>query len=153
MEKCPLCVLRLRSGRLEAQLIEEHVRKLLGGIQVEGLADRLEDLLLDLAHAGAELLRELLEEGQVEQDAGHFHLGQAGDQRHLDLVHQLLAVDGLELGLQDGHEAQGGLGIRGGIDRGGVDGDLGHAELVLAGANELLDVRHLFAQARQRTGS
>ena len=50
----------------------------------------------------------------------------------------------------DGQQAQRGLGIRGRVGRRGLDGDLGHAELVLAGADELLDVRHLHAQARVR---
>ncbi len=89
MEKCPLAVLRPRSGGSRRRAIEEDIRKLLGGIEVEGLADRLEDLV-----SRSRLMRALssfgkfLEEGQVEQDAGHFHIGQAGDQRHLDLVHQ-----------------------------------------------------------------
>ncbi len=142
MEKWPFWV-----RRLEAQLVEEHIGELLRRVDIEGLADRLEDLLLDLRHASAELLRELVEEGQVEQHAGHLHFGQAGNERGLDLVHQLLLMDGLKLCLEDGHEAERRLGIGGGIGSGRLDGDLGHAELMLAGADQLLDVRHLLAQA------
>ena len=38
---------------LEAQPVEEHLRELLRGVDVEGLADRVVDLLLDLAQASA----------------------------------------------------------------------------------------------------
>ena len=134
--------------RREPQPVEEHLRKLLGGVDVEGLADLVVDLLLQVAQAPRELLIQPLEVRQVQQHALHLHLRQDGDQRRLDLVHQLGAVHLLHALLQEGQQPQRGLGVGSGVGRRGLDAHLGHADLVLAGADERLDVRHLHAQAR-----
>ena len=54
-----------------------------------------------------------------------------------------------DLGLHERQQAQGGFRIGGGIGSNGLDGDLGHADLLLALANQFLDVGHLIAQARK----
>ncbi len=71
-------------GWIKPQVGEQHIGELLGRVEVERLADGFKNPLFNFCHAQSQFLRHFLEEGQVEQNARHFHFSQHRHERHFD---------------------------------------------------------------------
>ncbi len=106
------------AGALELEPVEENLRKLLGRIDVEDRAGLAVDLLGHVGQGLVQLAGHLPQQSRIDRDAGVLHLDQHLDQRHLDLVEQLVE---LGLTLQAVLKAQikliGDVGILGGVLR------------------------------------
>ncbi len=133
-------------GRFQSKAVEQHFGKLLCRIDIERLADGIEDLLLDLRQALGQLNGHLFEEGQVEQDPFHLHLRQDGRKRQIDLMQKFFAIRAFEFIHLKFHQSQRDLRICDRVRRDGLDGNFRHAELLFALADQLFDVGHLFAE-------
>ena len=123
----------------ERHLVEEDFAELLRRADVELAACQRVDLLLELGHLLGELAGHAGERVAVDLDAVAFHLGQ---HRHEGAFEGF--VDGgdagrVELRLEDVPEAEGDIGILGGVAHGLVDGDLVEGDGGFAGAEQLLD--------------
>ena len=137
-------------GGRQFERFEQNFGKLLGGIQVEGITNRFDDLLFQLDQFLLQLDRHLIEKGHVQGDPGLFHARQHRHERHFDLIEQLRAIHLFQFCLHQRQQAQGIIGISRGIRGGQLDGHVGHADLALAFADQLLDVGHGHAQVDLR---
>ena len=73
----------------QSQALEEHIRELLRGVDVEGSSGCLVDLPLQGGHAVLQLHREGCEELLIQGDPRHFHVSQHGNEGHFDLHEQV----------------------------------------------------------------
>ena len=105
------------------------------------------DLRFNRRQAFGQLGRHLGQEGRIEADAGHFHVGQHGHQRHFHFFQQAQSLAGFQLGAQAGDQLQDRRRIRRRIGARLLGGHFGHAALVLAGSDQLLDFGHSQVQA------
>ncbi len=130
----------------QAQFLEEDLRQLLRGADVELLAGLLVNLLFELRHFLLEPLRHGAQRGHVEADALEFHLREHRDERHFDLreevVHLLLA----QLLVEDLGEPQRDVGVRAAVVADLPRRDAVHGDLLLALADEVGDRDHPVAQ-------
>ena len=78
--------------RLELAVGEKHLLELLGRVYVELLAALPVDLFLDCRKLGFQLHRVFLKHMLVYAYSLQFHVGQDGDQRHLHIKEELLAM-------------------------------------------------------------
>ena len=100
--------------RREAELLEQDVAELRRGVDVELLAGLRVDLGFEPAALVVELLAELVEEGEVDADAGVFHAGEHAHERQLDALVELDELARLERFLErvDEPQEQGGAALR-----------------------------------------
>ena len=81
----------LETARLgQADLVEEHLGELSRRADVEFVADVLVDLFFEAVDLLRERLPHLVERARVDGDAGQLHAREDEDQRHLDVVEELL---------------------------------------------------------------
>ena len=114
-------------------------------------------VLVDLGRGGLDLAVErgveLFEPTGVEGHAGQFHLDEQGDQGQLQFP-----VEGgerlilLQLGNQHGGEAEGHVGVGGGVGARLRGRDIKHRLLLAALADQFLDWGHVDAEARLGEG-
>ena len=111
--------------RRQLQLIEQHRLQLLGRIQVEAAPGQLGGLLLRGQHARGQVLALPAQFVGVDPHAIGFDAGQHRHQRHLDVaVHAVQRRLGQQLRLQRVVQAQGDVGVFGGVAAGLVDAHL-----------------------------
>ncbi len=80
VESLPALVLRERSGASRPRAFKEHIRKLLGGIDIEGLADPRVDGIRNALDLRVQLLREIPElRAHIQEDALLLHIRQHRD--------------------------------------------------------------------------
>ena len=123
----------------EFEVVEEDVGELFGGVLVKGFAGGgldfgLEGFEFDLDFGG-----EFFEEGGVDHDAVEFHVGEDLDEGHFEVVEERFVLLGGEFGLEDVGEAEGDVGVFGGVLGGAGEGDVGEGDGGFAGADEVGD--------------
>ena len=150
VEKCPLAVLLPRSGGSRPRRVKRISDSCWVELILKGLPTESKTCFSMAARRLCKVHGKVGEERQVEQHSGHFHPGQDGHQRHLDIVQKRETLAAFHLRAQDGDEAQGGLSVRRGVSGRGLDRHIRHADLLAAGADQRLDMRHLFAQPHRR---
>ena len=79
-------LLRCLVHRLQPKLVEEHVRKLRGGVDVEFLTGKRINVKHDLVQFGRNLFGHLLQKWHIDLYTGRFHVGQHTRQWQLDFV-------------------------------------------------------------------
>jgi hypothetical protein len=67
------------------QFFEEDLAELFGGVQVEGGTGEVGDAAVEFGGLFFELETEVLEDGDVDGDAGIFHAGEDGEEGGFDL--------------------------------------------------------------------
>ncbi|MNM84807.1 hypothetical protein D3C81_969070 [compost metagenome] len=135
----------------QAELVVEDGAELLGRGEVELLAGQLEGLALQLLHLFAQLQALLAEQFGVDQRAVALDARQHRHQRHLDLgQHFRQRGNGLQLGPQGLVQAQGDVGILGGVGAGLLQGDLVEGQLLGALAGDVLEADGAVAEVLQR---
>ena len=93
------------------QLVEEHFAYLLGGADVECLAD----FLLNLLQTDGEVLGRLLQGFRVEQHSVALYIDKYGDERHLYFVEQMFGTLLLQFLFQHVFQFEGDVRILAGI--------------------------------------
>ena len=96
--------------RGEAELVEEHLPQLQGGVDVELVAGRLDDRGPMALDVGDQPVAQGLELRAVDGHAGVLHAGQHADERHLDVVVERPQPLGVQGGEQRRDEAVDGEG-------------------------------------------
>ena len=113
----------------EPHLVEQHLAKLLGRADGEGMAGEGVDLALQRLDPAGEVRRQRDELALVHEDAGGFHPGQHRDQRAFDPLEHRGETVGDEARPNDAVEAEREIGVRRGgipqrLGRNSVDGNL-----------------------------
>ena len=129
----------------ELQFFEEDLAELFGGVQIEGGTGEVGDAAVEFGGLFFELETEVLEDGDVDGDAGIFHAGEDREEGGFDLGEDaILAAFGKEVAEEFG-ELPGDVGVFGGVVLqffGGLLGDVSHgvlAEEVVLTADEVGD--------------
>lgn len=116
----------------ELQFFEEDLAELFGGVEVEGGASEIGDAAVEFGGLFFELEAKVLEDGDVDGDAGILHAGEDGEEGGFDLGEDaVLAALGEEVAEVFG-ELPGDVGVFGGVVLeffGGLVGDIGHGVL------------------------
>jgi len=123
-------------GAGQAHFAEEEIAELFGRAEIEGLAGQRVDIMFEAGHGLGEFAREAGEDLPVDRDAALLHAGEDGDERALERLVDGEHVFGDEAGFQCAPEAEGDVGIFGGVISGLVEGDAGKADEILAGAGD-----------------
>ena len=122
----------------EAELFEQHVAQLLGRADIEGVADRRKNRLLEFGDPGFEGARQFGESGAVDLDPGILHRGNDRRQRPFDRLVERGHPLAHQPRLQQHMQPQRGIGALGGEIADALGRHLGKGNEALAGADELL---------------
>ncbi|MNZ61040.1 hypothetical protein D3C78_791220 [compost metagenome] len=151
---------RLGSGRLaggglaqhwQAELVIKDGAELLGRTEVELLAGQIVGLALQFDHLLAQFVALPAEQIGVDQCAVALDARQHRHQRHLDLGQHLgQCRHGLQLLPQGLVQAQGHVGVLGGVGAGLLEGDLVEGQLLGALAGDVLEADGAVAEVLQR---
>ena len=138
----------LEHGQL--QFLEKNLPQLQRRVDVELLAGRGVNCRFQPAPLALEVPLELREALHVDQNTGPFHVGENGQERHLDLVEQRSRRHGVELRLELVAKPQRDVGVLGGVFGCAIEGDLIIRDIALSFAAEILEGRHLVLEKLER---
>ena len=125
---------------VEFHLLEENFPDLTRRVEVKFSPGILVYLLFDIAELRGEYLGGFAEGSGVERYSRSLHFGQDVNQRHLDVVEELLDIFRLELRLEEIPKLESNVGILGGIFRNLLERDVAHVALLLSlRADEVFD--------------
>ena len=99
----------LQNRKLE--LVEKNFAELQGRTDVELLTGNLVNRSLQTLSLGFESFFQFREAGEVDHDAGPFHLREHGQERHLDLIEQTPCSHRFELRLEQVTKLQSHVGV------------------------------------------
>ena len=130
----------------QAELAEQNFAELLGRAEVERFAGDPVGLFFIPGGLGGEVGRQAGQHRTVDQDALALHGGKDGRQGALERLIDGDAVFRCQPRLEDEPQAQGDVGVLGGVSRGAVERHQVEGDLRLAGAGDLLEGNRLVVE-------
>ena len=137
-------------GSGQPQLVEQHIRQLLGGVEREPVPDCVEHLLLQAAETLAQVFGHLPQLIDVQIDAVALHPDQHRNQGYLHArEHLRQGFLALQRRLEDVLQALGHIGVGGSVVGRLLNRNLGHSLLFAPSPNQSVYRRHFLVEASE----